>query len=623
MTKYNLLDKINSPDDLKKLDIKFLNKLAKQMRSFLITNVADTGGHLGSNLGVVELTIALHYVFNSPIDKIIWDVGHQSYIHKILTGRKNKFKSLRKFRGLSGFPKSHESEHDCFNAGHSSTSISAALGFCIARDLNQDDYKIIAIIGDGSMTGGLSYEALNNSSKKNIIIILNDNHMSICENVGGIAKYLNELRTQPIYINTKQDINNFLNKIPVVGKNIKRLIEKAKGSIKYLIYSNTIFEQLGFNYIGPLDGHNIKKLIEVFKSAQKLSGPILIHVKTTKGKGYSCAENFPAKFHGTEAFNIKTGLPINKSKQSYSQVFGKAILDLASKNKKIIAITAAMTDGTGLNYLFNKYPDRVIDVGIAESHAVTFAAGIAKNNFIPVIAIYSSFLQRAYDQILHDVCMQNLHVIFAIDRAGIVGADGETHHGLFDISYLTHMPNMILMAPKNKLELINMLEFAIEKYNSGPIAIRYPRGAAQEILLEYNQEILIGHPEIISRGENLVLIFLGSMGQEILQVYDKLKANNLNPGLINARFAKPVSQDFINILREYNYIFIAEENIKSGGFAQSVINKFLELEIYKNNIFSFALPDEFVEQGTRDELLSLYKLDVQNIYEFVLKIILK
>lgn len=615
------LEKINTPKDLKRLNVFELSKLATEIRLFLIEKISHTGGHLASNLGVVELTLALHYVFNCPIDKFIWDVGHQSYVHKILTGRKNKFDSLRQYHGMSGFPKTHESIYDCFDVGHSSTSISAALGFCISRDLNNEKYSVISIIGDGSMTGGLAYEALNNAGKKNtnIIVILNDNQMSISENVGALSKHLSDLRSQPIYLNTKEDINNMLEKIPLVGDNLKKLIGKTKGSIKYFIYPNIIFEQLGFKYIGPIDGHNIEKLIQVLSSAKKMSGPILIHVKTIKGKGYEKAENAPTKFHGTEAFDIDTGLALQtKIWDSYSDVFGKTILKLATENKKIIAITAAMPNGVGLSQFKEKYPKRVIDVGIAEEHAVTFAAGIAKNNFIPVVAIYSSFLQRAYDQILHDVCIQNLHVIFAIDRSGIVGSDGETHQGLFDISFLSHIPNMTIMAPKNKFEMISMIEFAVDY--SGPIAIRYPRGSASRILRQFNEKIILGKSEIINSGEKFALVSFGSMADEMLEVFTKFKNENINPGFINARFAKPIDKETIIELNKYDYVFTAEENVKSGGFAQNLSASAKELNLPIKNLFAFALPDEFVEQGTRPELLLKYKMDPENIYCRIKKI---
>lgn len=615
------LEKINTPKDLKRLNVFELSKLATEIRLFLIEKISHTGGHLASNLGVVELTLALHYVFNCPTDKFIWDVGHQSYVHKILTGRKNKFDSLRQYHGMSGFPKTHESIYDCFDVGHSSTSISAALGFCISRDLNNEKYSVISIIGDGSMTGGLAYEALNNAGKKNtnIIVILNDNQMSISENVGALSKHLSDLRSQPLYLNTKEDINNMLEKIPLVGDNLKKLIGKTKGSIKYFIYPNIIFEQLGFKYIGPIDGHNIEKLIQVLNSAKKMSGPILIHVKTIKGKGYEKAENAPTKFHGTEAFDIDTGLALQtKIWDSYSDVFGKTILKLADENKKIIAITAAMPNGVGLSQFKEKYPKRVIDVGIAEEHAVTFAAGIAKNNFIPVVAIYSSFLQRAYDQILHDVCIQNLHVIFAIDRSGIVGSDGETHQGLFDISFLSHIPNMTIMAPKNKFEMISMIEFAIDY--SGPIAIRYPRGSASRILRQFNEKIILGKSEIINSGEKFALVSFGSMADEMLEVFTKFKNENINPGFINARFAKPIDKETIVELNKYDYVFTAEENVKSGGFAQNLSASAKELNLPIKNLFAFALPDEFVEQGSRPELLLKYKMNPENIYCRIKKI---
>jgi 1-deoxy-D-xylulose-5-phosphate synthase len=621
-----LLDKINNPNDLKSLSVNQLDDLAKEIRGFLVDRVSHTGGHLASNLGVVELTIALHYVFKSPIDKFIWDVGHQCYTHKILTGRKNNFGSLRKFKGISGFPKSCESCHDVFDVGHSSTSISAALGFCISRDLCRNIHKVIAIIGDGAMTGGLSYEALNNAGKKNtdIIVILNDNNMSICKNVGAIAKYLNNLRTQPVYLNTKQDLISILDRIPFVGNNIKQMLKKTKGSIKYLIYSCTIFEQLGFKYIGPIDGHDTKTLITVFNNIKKIKGPILIHIKTVKGKGYRQAESLPEKFHGTEAFNTKTGLTNNKKVQdTYSDVFGKIILQLAIKNKRLIAITAAMTHGTGLLSFQKRYPERVVDVGIAEAHAVTFAAGLAKNNFVPVVAVYSSFLQRSYDQILHDVCIQKLHVVFAIDRSGLVGSDGETHQGMFDISFLSHMPNMVILSPKNKFELEDMLIYATCNYKTGPIAIRYPRGKASEVFKNFSQRIVLGESETIYHGDTIVIVALGSMMLIARDVYIKLKQYKYNPTLINARFVKPLSNSLIYELRKHKFIFILEENTKIGGLAQNILNKFMELNIAIANIFSFALPDMFIEQGSREELLKQYGLDATSVFNKIINFVSK
>lgn len=619
--KYFCLDKINSPKDIKCLNTSLLNKLACDIRSFLIEKISRTGGHLASNLGIVELTIALHYVFNSPRDKLIFDVGHQTYVHKILTGRKDKFDSLRQFNGISGFPSPDESCHDVFNVGHSSTSISAALGFCITRDLEKKNYHVISIIGDGAMTGGLAFEALNNAgkSKTNIKVILNDNQMSISENVGAISRHLDYLRTQPFYLNTKRDINNFLDKVPL-GSGIKKFLERTKGSLKYFVYHNIIFEQLGFKYIGPVDGHDIDKLIKILELSKTIPGPVLIHVKTIKGKGYVKAEMSPTKFHGTEAFSIETGMAVQtKIWDSYSDVFGKTLLKLAGSNKKIIAITAAMPNGTGLSEFKTRYPNRFVDVGIAEGHAVTFAAGIAKNNFVPVVAVYSTFLQRAYDQILHDVCLQNLHVVFAIDRAGIIGADGKTHQGLFDVSFLSHIPNMTIMAPKNKFELIEMLDYAVSKFN-GPIAIRYPRGAASRVLREYTRKIVLGEPEIINSGDEIALVAFGSMIEEMLSVFDLLKQNNYNPGFINARFAKPISKNFVLELSKYKYIFTAEENIKSGGFAQNLLNASRNFNIDLKNFYEFALPDEFIEHGERFEILDKYNLSANSIFDKIIKL---
>ncbi|MDR1150807.1 MAG: 1-deoxy-D-xylulose-5-phosphate synthase [Clostridiales bacterium] len=583
------LEKINSPNDIKNLSFKSLTNLSQEIREFIIESVSGTGGHLASNLGVVEITLAMHYVFDSPIDKFIFDVGHQCYTHKILTGRKNKFNTLRKKNGLSGFPKSSESKHDCFDTGHSSTSISAALGFCVARDLEKKKYNIIALIGDGALTGGLAYEGLNNAGKlnTNLIIILNDNEMSISKNTGAIAKHLNDLRTMDFYLKTKRDIKFFLNKFPG-GKNLSEAIAKLKSSFKNFVYPNIIFEQLGFYYIGPVDGHDIKKLINILNNAKKILGPILIHVKTIKGKGYKPAQEYPIKFHGTTSFNKITGhldIDLNKKKiKTYSDFFGDILIKLSKKNKKIIAITAAMRDGTGLTKFSELYPERFFDVGIAESHAVTFAAGLAKNNLIPVVAIYSSFLQRSYDQILHDVCLQNLHVVFMIDRVGLSNGDGETHHGIYDISFLSHMPNITIMSPKNKFEFEDMINFAIDDFSS-PIAIRYPRGKISCILKSHRKKIEHGDFEIIYDGDDLSIVSFGSTIKKAVRIYNFLKKEKkIEASLINARFAKPINLNLINYIKKYKKILLLEDNNGLGGFAQNLISKAIENNIYLRNI---------------------------------------
>ena len=507
-----LLNNIDSPSDLKKLNKSELEHLAEEIRTFIIETTSQTGGHLSSNLGVVELTIALHYCFDSPTDKIIWDVGHQSYIHKILTGRKEQFDTLRKYKGLSGFPKMNETPHDAFNTGHSSTSISAALGFAMARDLNKEKNYILSVIGDGSLTGGMAFEALNNASrlKSNFIVILNDNSMSISKNVGGLSKYLASLRTEPFYTELKDEIQHILSRIPRIGDNVVNTVRKSKDSIKQLLVPGMVFEELGFTYLGPVDGHNLPNLIEIVNKAKRLKGPVLIHVKTVKGKGYAPAEKNPSKFHGINPFNIKSGRLKDKiKKNSYSKVFGEKIVELASANDKIVAITAAMPEGTGLNLFSKLFPNRFFDVGIAEQHAVTFAAGLAASGYKPVFAVYSSFLQRSYDQIVHDVCLTKLPVVFAIDRAGLVGSDGETHQGVFDISFLMHIPNMTIICPKNKLDLEKSLEFACGA--TSPVAIRYPRGSAYEELTEIQESYVCGKSEIIFKEKYIALLAVGSM----------------------------------------------------------------------------------------------------------------
>lgn len=616
------LDKINSPEDLKKLELKKLDILASEIRGFLINSISKTGGHLASNLGVVELTIALHYCFNTPKDKIVWDVGHQSYTHKILTGRKAEFETLRMLDGLSGFPKCAESPYDCFNTGHSSTSMSAAIGIAEARDLKGGDFNVISVIGDGSMTGGMVYEAMNNAGRNNtkLITILNDNQMSIDENVGSLSKYFNELRTAQTYIEAKSDIKNTLDKIPVVGKPVYHALDKAKESFKYAVTPSIMFEELGMKYIGPIDGHDIKKLVHVLNRIKKMNKPVLLHVMTKKGKGYVPAEQEPSKYHGVGTFNIDTGKSTKAKVSTYSDVFGKALVRFAAKNKKICAVTAAMPSGTGLMTFKKLYPERTFDVGIAEEHAVTFSAGLAKGGFIPVFAVYSTFLQRGYDQILHDVCIQNLHVIFAIDRAGIVGDDGETHQGIYDLSFLSHIPNMTVMAPKNKLELEMMLEFAIS-YN-GPIAIRYPRGEASNVLNSIITPMEYGKSELIYKGEDIAIISVGAMMDKAIVVYEKLISEGYKPTLINARFVRPVDEELLNSLKEkYKYIFTVEDNIHSGGFGSLLLQKLTEGRKLNSIIYGFSFPDTYVEHGNREQLFKKYNLDAESIYNKIMDII--
>ncbi len=578
---------------------------------------------MASNLGVVELTVALHFCFNTPTDKIIWDVGHQSYVHKILTGRRDGFGRLRKLNGLSGFPKGSESVHDAFDTGHSSTSISAAMGYCVTRDLEKDDYSVIAVIGDGSITGGLAYEAMNNAGRANtnIIVILNDNEMSISRNVGAISRHLNDVRIAPYYLEAKADVSRLLEKVPLIGGGVSRMLEKTKDTVKYFFVPGILFEEMGFKYVGPIDGHDTAELVRVLKTVKKMNGPVLIHVRTKKGKGYVAAENAPTAFHGVDSFNIDTGKPIKvKLWDTYSDVFGKALVALARENKKILALTAAMPGGTGLTGFERMFPNRIFDVGIAEAHAVTFAAGIAKNGYVPVFAVYSSFLQRSYDQILHDVCIQNLHVVFAIDRAGITGSDGETHQGLFDLSFLSHMPNMTVMAPKNKTELKKMLAFAVGF--DGPIAIRYPKGAASRVLKAVDNEIVYGKAEVIDEGEGkrIAIVSVGSMADKAYEVYLRLREDGFAPMFVNARFVKPIDRELAARLDGYEYVFVCEDNVASGGFGEGLLAEMTALGARCGRFHGFAVQDTFVQQGSQDELFRLYGLDVDGMYGMIREI---
>ncbi len=618
-----IIDSINGVNDIKKISQDKLPLLAKEIRGFLLENISKTGGHLASNLGVVELTMALHYVLDLENDKIVWDVGHQAYTHKILTGRKNGFKKLRQLDGLSGFPKPLESKFDSFATGHSSTSISAALGMAIARDLKGGNETIAAVIGDGSMTGGLAYEALNNAGRTNtnILVILNDNQMSISNNVGALSRHLNDLRTAQTYINAKAGVHKFLAKVPVIGKPVDRTIEKIKDGIKYLFVSGIMFEELGFNYVGPVNGHDFNELIDVLNNVKKINGPVLLHVRTIKGKGYRFAEKLPWEYHGVGSFNIKTGCPVSKGKTtSYSNVFGKTIVELAEKNENIVAISAAMTGGTCLEDFQLKFHRRFFDVGIAEQHAVTFAAGIAASGFIPVFAVYSTFLQRAYDELITDVALQNLHVIFAIDRAGIVGADGETHQGVFDISYMSGIPNLTIMAPSGGMELKNMLENAIEI--DGPVAIRYPRGDVEENWNEI-EEIPYGKSLMVEDGELLAILSCGSMLQYAKEAVSLLKEKGYSPMLVDIRFIKPVDKEMIEYACEKcKYIFTVEDNILTGGFGTIVQSEVCGM---RPNVLvkPFGFPDSFIEQGTRPQLFERYKLDGKGLYNGIIGVLEK
>ena len=608
-----ILETIEKENDIKKVAPENWNLLAEEIRQFLIHKISVTGGHLGSNLGAVELTMALHLSLNLPEDKIVWDVGHQSYTHKILTGRKAGFENLRKYGGMSGFPKRKESDCDCFDTGHSSTSISAGLGLVKARDIMHQDHTVVSVIGDGSLTGGMAYEALNNAArmKSNFIIVLNDNNMSISENVGGVSKYLNNIRTADKYLDLKEGIYNSL-KETRIGDPIVESIRRAKSSVKQLVIPGMFFEDMGITYLGPVDGHNIPAMLKVFKEAKRVKSAVLVHVITHKGKGFIPAERHPARFHGAEPFDIETGLPLKqKTKSNYTDVFSTVMCKQGDRNDKIVAITAAMPDGTGLKRFHNMYPGRFFDVGIAEEHAVTFAAGLAAGGLQPVVAIYSSFLQRAYDQILHDVCIQNLPVVFAIDRAGLVGSDGETHQGIFDLSYLSSIPNMHIMAPKNKWELSDMLKFAIDF--QGPIALRYPRGEAFDGLREHREPIILGMGEWIYHEKDIVLVAVGSMVKTALAVREALQLKGYACSIINARFVKPIDTEILNeAVKDHSLIVTMEENVASGGFGEKV-REYLDESGYQGSLLTISIPDEYVEHGNVDILREEVGIDAYSI----------
>ena len=618
-----VLDKIKKANDIKKLSPQEVDILRDEIREFLIDSISVTGGHLASNLGVVELTMALHLSLDLPTDKIVWDVGHQSYTHKILTGRKDGFASLRKFGGMSGFPKTDESDCDCFNTGHSSTSISAGLGLAMARQITGDDYHVVSVIGDGALTGGMAYEALNNASsiESNFIIVLNDNNMSISENVGGVSHYLSGFRTADAYRDLKNNVMNSLNQIPVYGERMVKRIRNTKSSIKQLFIPGMFFEEMGIIYLGPVDGSDIGEMCRIFEEAKRVDGPVLVHVITKKGAGYLPAEKFPARFHGAEPFDIATGLPKNKrTKANYTDVFSTVMVKAGERNEKLVAITAAMADGTGLRRYRRCYPKRFFDVGIAEGHAVTFAAGLAKAGLIPVFAVYSSFLQRGFDQIIHDVCIQNLHVIFAIDRAGLVGSDGETHQGIFDISYLSQIPNMTVLAPKNKWELSDMIKFAIDF--DGPIAIRYPRGLAYDGLKEYRSPIRFAKSETIFKGTDVAIFALGSMVKTAETVCGILKEHGITATLINARFAKPFDGEVIKSLTAYHHTIVTmEENVKSAGFGEHVA-EYLEDNGIDLKLINISIPDAYVEHGNVDKLKEMLKIDALSVADRIINEVL-
>ena len=613
-----MLEKINSIDDLKKLNIEEKKILAQEIREYIIKIVSKNGGHLASNLGVVELTISLHSIFNVPFDKIIWDVGHQTYTHKILTGRKEELKTLRTSGGIAGFPKLEESETDCFNTGHSSTSISIALGMAKARDIKQENNSIICVIGDGALTGGMALEALNDagSSDTKLTVILNDNEMSISKNVGGVNMLLSKLRTKKLYTKSNISAKKIIKRVPVVGAPFVKFVQKAKRSIKQFIIPKMYFEDIGFRYLGPVDGHDIEKLESLLKISKELDGPVLIHVLTKKGKGYKPAEENPDKFHSTSAFEIETGKTLKEKQTDYSKIFGNKLIQLAEKNNKIVAITASMKDGTGLTEFQKKFPNRFFDVGIAEQHAIGFSAGLASNGMIPVVPIYSSFYQRAYDQVIHDVCIQNLPVIMCVDRAGIVGADGETHQGILDLSFFNIIPNLTIMAPKNFKELEDMLEFAT-KLNK-PVVIRYPRGGEGKNVFKENTKIEYGKSEILQEGNDISILAIGKMVDRAIDVCNKLKEDNINAEVINIRFLKPLDKESIikSVKKTKNCITI-EDNILLGGLASNVKELLLDNKL-DVNIKTFGYPNKFIKHGSVEDIEKKYGLDTESIYNYVI-----
>ena len=611
-----LLETIDSPSDLKKLKPEQLPELAAEVRKFLLETVSATGGHLGSNLGTVELSIALHYCFDSPSDKIIWDVGHQAYTHKILTGRRDRFHTQRQYKGISGFPKRCESEHDAFGVGHSSTSISAGLGMAAAASLDGKRSHAIAVIGDGSLTGGMAFEALNQAGhlKKNLIVILNDNEMSISKNVGAFSAFISRKMTGRYYRDLKKEMQALLKHIPAFGTDILHFARRAENSLKGFLTPGSLFEALGFDYLGPLDGHNLQQLVEVFNNINELDGPLLVHIMTTKGKGYKPAEDTPAKYHGVGAFDVATGKGAAKSTvKSYTDLFGETLVQLAAEDSKIVAITAAMPDGTGLTPFSQRFPERFFDVGIAEQHAMTFAAGLAADGFKPVTAIYSTFVQRAYDQVFHDICLQNLPVTIAMDRAGLVGDDGPTHHGAFDLSYLRHLPGITVMAPKDENELRHMLKTAI--YSGVPIALRYPRGAGYGVQLDRDLKCLeIGKGEQLLDGSDLTIIAIGATVYPALQAADALKLKGIFAGVVNARFVKPLDTELIlSVARRTGRIMTVEENALQGGFGSAVLELLYDNNLQNVKVRRLGLPDHYVEQGSQAQLRKDVGIDAEGI----------
>ncbi|MBE0467184.1 MAG: 1-deoxy-D-xylulose-5-phosphate synthase [Candidatus Desulforudis sp.] len=610
-----LLDSINEPADLLKLTPDQLDELAAEIRRLIIDTVSRVGGHLAPNLGVVELTLALHYVFRAPRDRLVWDVGHQCYVHKIVTGRRSRFASLRQFEGLSGFPNRNESPYDCFGTGHSSTSISAGLGLALSRDLDDGSRNVVAVIGDGALSGGMAYEALNHAGHlgRRLIVVLNDNEMSIAKNVGAMAHYLSRLRTDPMYSRSKEECESLLRRIPAIGPRVLRWVERVKDSLKYLVVPGMLFEELGFTYLGPLDGHNIPAMLNVFRQAQAVEGPVVVHVLTRKGKGYAPAERNPDKFHGIGPFDVKTGEAPREGRATYTEVFGSTMVRLAEENKRVLAITAAMTGGTGLSQFSRQFPERFFDVGIAEQHAVTLAAGLAVEGYRPVVAIYSTFLQRAFDQVVHDVCLQNLPVVFALDRGGIVGQDGPTHQGLFDFSFLRSIPNLVLMAPKDENELQHLLKTAVE--HGGPIVFRYPRGKGTGCALDQELQALpIGGAEVLRDGDDITFVAIGNMVPLAVEAAARLGERGVQAGVINARFVKPLDEECIcRHARHTHRLITVEEHVVSGGFGSAVVEMLTRRGLRDVRVRMVGIPNQFVEHGAPHVLRAKYGLTVDNL----------
>lgn len=616
MKEYKYLTKIDSPADLKKIPVTELKVVCEEIRDYMIEVVSKTGGHLGAGLGAVELTVALHYVFNTPYDKLVWDTGHQAYPHKIITGRREALKTIRQFGGISGFLKRTESEYDVFGAGHASTAISAALGIATARDFLNEKFKVVAIVGDGAMTGGMVYEAMNNAGiqKRDLIVVLNDNNMSIAPNVWQFSKYFTEITSSPQFNKFKAQVWELTHKFDEIGDRIRKVVGRVEGGIKAIVTPGALFEALGFRYFGPFNGHNIQQLVKIFRHVKDLKGPILVHITTQKGKGYKPAEEDSQKLHGVTPFDKVTGKAIKKSDvPSYTKIFGETLVEIARMNEKVVGITAAMPDGTGLDILQREIPERFFDVGIAEQHAVTFAAGLATEGIIPVVAIYSTFLQRAFDQIIHDVAIQKLPVVFVLDRAGLVGADGPTHHGAFDLTYLRLIPGMVLMAPKDEAELRNMLYTAIE-YRKGPIALRYPRGSALGVPIKKEfEKIPIGKGEILRQGNDVALLAIGSMVNYANIAAENLAKDDIYCEVVNMRFVKPLDEELLlDIFKRFEKIFVLEENTIIGGLGSAVLEFAAKVDA-KNDIELVGLPDQFVDHGTQQELHTMLGIDPQGI----------